>query len=94
MDILDNTSNNKREAHQFGKLLLDKLHELDINKDSDVIMVINYITYELYNCSFTKNDKFVSCYKNVFCNKSCYNKLLGISKKNKTVNNTKINIIE
>jgi len=94
MDILDNTSNNKPHAQQFGKLLLDKLHELDINKDNDVIMVINYITYELYNCSFTKNDKFVRCYKNVYNNKSCYNKLLGISKKNKTVNNTKINIIE
>ena len=94
MDILDNTSKNKPLAQQFGKLLLDKLHELDINKDSDVIMVINYITYELYNCSFIKKDKFVTCYKNIFRNKFYYNKLLTISKKNKTVNNTKINIIE
>jgi len=93
VDILDKISHNKPQAQQFGKLLLDKLHELDINKDNDVITVINYITYQLYNCPFTQNNKFFTCYKNSFCNKTYFNKLQKFVKRNKTVNNTKINVI-
>lgn len=91
--VKDSLLFNKSLSQEFGKLLKQRLDDLNIYTDLDVTMVINYITYELYNTPFTENNKFYNCSKNSFINKMFYNNLENISKKNKKVNKSDINII-
>ena len=93
INITETLSTNKPLAQQFGKLLQDKLDELNIYNDLDVIMVINYITFELFHCSFNDNNKFYTCSKNCYNNKLFFDKLITIAKKNKKVNSAMLNII-
>lgn len=93
VNITENLAINKPLAQQFGKLLQDKLNDLNIYNDLDVVMVINYITYELFNCPYTDNNKFYSCSENCYINKLFFDKLLYMSKKNKKVNTSILNVI-
>lgn len=96
LNITETLAINKPLAQQFGKILESKLDELNIYNDLDVIMVINYITYELFHCSFKdNNNKFYKCSKwGCYDNKIFFDRLLNIAKKkNKKVNTSSINII-
>lgn len=93
IQIKDSLLLNKPLAQKFGKLLNQRLGELNMHTDSNVETVINYITYELYNNPFNENNKFYNCPINSFINKMFYNNLENISKKNKKVNKSDINII-
>ena len=93
INITETLTINKPLAQQFGKLLYEKLNELNIHNDLDVTMVINYITFELFHCPFNDNNKFYFCTKNYFNNKIFFDKLINIAKKNKKVNTSFLNII-
>jgi hypothetical protein len=96
LNISENVRINKPLAQQFGKLLENKIDELHIYNDSDVIMVINYITYELFQWPFKdNNNNFYKCSKwGSYDNRLFFDRLLKIAKKNnKKVNTSSVNII-